>query len=163
MLEQRLATFKLQLAEDKTRIIYFSRFQKTDKPHFEFLGFEFKWGKSRKGKTILKRRTSRKKLRKSIVEFASLCKENRHKQKGILFREVNDKLRGYYNYYGLCGNYDALNTFYYYAKQNLFKWLNRRGQKKSYNWKGFRDLLRRFKLERPRIVERTKQLELRLI
>jgi len=161
MVGQRLAAVNLQLAEDKTRTLFFSRFQKKDKTYFEFLGFEFRWGKSRFGKTILKKRTSRKKLRKSIADFALWCKENRHTKMSTLFNDVNSKLRGYYNYYGLCGNYDSLNTFYYFAKQNLFKWLNRRSQKKSYNWRGFNDLMRQFRLERPRIVERTKQLSLR--
>jgi len=163
MLGKRLALVNLQLAEDKTRIMYFSRFQNKDKTYFEFLGFEFRWGKSRFGKTILKKRTSRKKLRKSIVDFALWCKENRHKRISILFQEINSKLRGYYNYYGLCGNYDLLNTFYYFAKRNLFKWLNRRSQKKSYNWQGFNDLMKRFRLEKPRIVERTNQLTIRLV
>lgn len=160
MLGQRLALFKLQLAEDKTRTLHFSRFQKPNQTYFEFLGFEFRWGKSRFGKTILKKRTARKKLRKSIVDFALWCKVNRHKRISTLFSEINSRLRGYYNYYGLCGNYDSLSTFYYYAKQNLFKWLNRRSQKKSYNWKGFNALIKRFMLEKPRIIERTKQLPL---
>lgn len=163
MLQQRLALFNLQLAEDKTHIIHFSRFQKQDKTHFEFLSFEFRWGKSRLGKTVLKRRTSRKKLRKSIADFADWCKANRSERIGVLFEDINDKLRGYYNYYGLCGNYDSLNTFYYFAKRNLFKWLNRRSQRKSYNWNGFQALIKKFKIARPRIVERTKQLELRFI
>jgi hypothetical protein len=68
-LGKRLAMFNLQLAEDKTHIIQFSRNQKKDKTHFDFLGFEFRWGKSRFGKVVLKRRTSPKKLRKAIVNF----------------------------------------------------------------------------------------------
>lgn len=162
LFQQRLTSFKLQLAEDKTRTIQFSRFKEEDKTYFEFLGFELRWGKSRKGKTILKRSTSRSKLKKSIVNFASWCKNNRQKPIGTLFKEINSKLKGYYNYYGLRGNYDALDTFFYHAKRNLFKWLNRRSQKTSYNWQGFNDLMRRFKLEKPRIVEGTKPLQLTL-
>jgi len=162
MLKQRLTSFKLQLAEDKTRTMQFSRFKGKDNTYFEFLGFEFRWGKSRKGKTILKRSTSRSKLKKSIVNFASWCKNNRQKPISTLFKEINSKLKGYYNYYGLRGNYNALDTFFYHAKRNLFKWLNRRSQKTSYNWQGFNDLMRRFKLEKPRIVEGTKPLQLTL-
>ncbi len=68
-LSKRLAMFNLQLAEDKTHIIKFSRYQKKDKTHFDFLGFEFRWGKSRCGKVVLKRRTSPKKLKKAIMNF----------------------------------------------------------------------------------------------
>jgi len=61
-LAKRLAKFNLQLAEEKTNIIRFSRFQSKEKTKFDFLGFEFRWGKSRFGKITLKRRTSPKKL-----------------------------------------------------------------------------------------------------
>jgi len=161
-LGKRLAMFNLQLAEDKTHIIRFSRFQKTEKTHFEFLGFEFRWGKSRFGKTVLKRRTSPKKLRKAIVNYAKWCKENCHKRASILFREINSKLRGYYNYYGLAGNSKALGSFFYWAKVNLLKWLNRRSQRRSYTWQAFNDLIKYFNLAKPRIIRRPTQLELGL-
>lgn len=48
-LAKRLAKFNLQLAEEKTNIIRFSRFWSKDKTKFDFLGFEFRWGKSRFG------------------------------------------------------------------------------------------------------------------
>jgi group II intron reverse transcriptase/maturase len=162
-LKQRMGQFKLELAEDKTCTMRFSRFHKEDKKHFVFLSFEFRWGTSRLGRTILKKRTSRKKLRKSIADFALWCRENRHVRMSVLFDGVNNKLRGYYNYYGVCGNYDSLNTFYFFAKRNLFKWLNRRSQRKSYNWRAFNDLIRQFRLIKPRIVERTNQLTLGFI
>jgi len=47
-LGKRLSKFKLTLAPDKTRILRFSRFQ-VGGERFEFLGFEFRWGKNRKG------------------------------------------------------------------------------------------------------------------
>ncbi|MEW6736766.1 MAG: reverse transcriptase domain-containing protein, partial [Acidobacteriota bacterium] len=62
VLGKRLRKFGLEVAEEKTKIINFDRFNKQERRSFEFLGFEFKWGVSRKGKTILKRRTARKKL-----------------------------------------------------------------------------------------------------
>ena len=159
-LSKRLLMFNLQLAEDKTNLIQFSRFQKTNQSHFEFLGFEFRWGKSRFGRTILKRRTSSKKLRKAIGNFAKWCEENCHKRVSILFREINSKLRGYYNYYGLAGNSEALGSFFYWAKVNLYKWLNRRSQRKSYNWQAFNDLMKYFNLAKPCIIKRPTQLKL---
>jgi group II intron reverse transcriptase/maturase len=159
-LGQRLGQLNLQLAEDKTRTIKFSRFQGKEKTYFEFLGFEFRWGKSRAGKTTLKTRTGKKKLRSSIKDFAKWCKENRHKKVSIIFKEVNSKLRGYYNYYGVSGNSESLNTYFYYAKCNLFKWLNRRSQRRSYNWQGFNELIKYLRLEKPRIIVKPTQLVL---
>jgi hypothetical protein len=40
-----LAEFGLELAGEKTKVISFSRFRKWEKTSFEFLGFEFRWGK----------------------------------------------------------------------------------------------------------------------
>ena len=64
------------------------------------------------------------------------------------------KLRGYYNYYGVIGNYKSLDEFFYQVRRILFKWLNRRSQKRSYNWERFSRMLRIYRLEAPRIVER---------
>jgi group II intron reverse transcriptase/maturase len=160
---KRLALFNLQLAEDKTNLIRFSRYAPKNHTHFDFLGFEFRWTKSRIGKKVLKRRTSPKKLRKAIVNFTLWCKGNCQKRLSILFMEINRKLRGYYNYYGLPGNSKALANFFYWAKINLFKWLNRRSQRKSYTWQAFNDLMRHFNLLKPRIIKRPIQLRLGFI
>jgi len=73
-----------------------------------------------------------------------------------LFKELNAKLRGYYNHYGVTGNYASLNQFFKSALRTLrvFKWLNRRSQRRSYNWTGFRELLQFFQVEQPYIVGR---------
>jgi RNA-directed DNA polymerase len=62
------------------------------------------------------------------------------------------KLQGHYNYYGVSGNYSMLRSFYYLSCKIVFKWLNRRSQRKSYNWRGFTDLMRSFAIPRPRII-----------
>jgi len=159
-LGRRLAMFNLQLAENKTNIIRFSQSLTKDKTHFDFLGFEFRWGKSRSGRIALMRRTSPKKLRKAIANFAKWCKDNRNLGISILFGEINRKLRGYYNYYGLAGNSKAVGTFFYWVKVILFKWLNRRSQKKSYNWQAFNDLMKHLNLVKPRIIRRPTQFGL---
>ena len=88
------------------------------------MGFEFRWKKSRKKTDIIKRITSRKKLRKSIRNFTQWCKENKDNRLKKLFRKLNSKLRGYYNYYGIIGNYDSLQKFFNIALDILYKWLN---------------------------------------
>ncbi len=158
-LGKRLAMFNLQLAEDKTNLIRFSQNLTKDKTHFDFLGFEFRWGKSRSGRIALMRRTSPKKLRKAVANFAEWCKDNRNLRVSILFGKINTKLRGYYNYYGLAGNSKALGTFFYWAKVNLLKWLNRRSQKKSYNWQAFNDLMKYFSRRKFFITHRKTSVE----
>ncbi len=51
----------------------------------------------------------------------------------VLFERLNAKLRGHYNYYGVCGNYASLAEFFGRAMRILKKWLDRRSQRRSYN------------------------------
>jgi RNA-directed DNA polymerase len=152
-LEERLRKFGLELAADKTRVIPFSRYRRRE-TSFDFLGFEFRWGTDRKGQARLKRRTSRKKFRSSVKRVAEWCKKNRHRRLGEQFQLLNAKLRGYYNYYGVRGNYASLEQFYYQVRRLHLKWLNRRSQRQSYNWAGYDELIRHFALARPRITAR---------
>jgi len=155
-LSRRLAKFGLELSAEKTRILPFGQNHPLGQSRFDFLGFEFRWDRDRAGKRRVLRRTSRKKLRNSLKQFTEWCKNKCRESLDDLFRELNAKLRGYYNYYGVNGNSASLNQFYQQATRILFKWLNRRSQRHSYNWTGFRELLRDFQVELPYIVGRPK-------
>jgi len=152
VLGKRLEKFGLELSAEKTRVIAFDRQSKRE--GFEFLGFEFRWGKDRQGKAHLKRRTSRKKLRNSLDRFTEWCRQKRHWPIKDWFKELKPKLQGYYNYYGVSGNYASLQQFFGEAMQILRKWLNRRSQRKSYSWEGFRALIEHFQVPRPSIRPR---------
>ncbi len=156
VLGKRLGKYGLELSAEKTRIIPFQRQPPRGKDRFEFLGFEFYWGKDRGGKPRLKRRTARKKLRSSLKRFTMWCRRNRNLRLETLFRRLNAKLRGYYNYYGVIGNYASLEQFYRQAMRILYKWLNRRSQRRSFNWRGYRELLKEYQIEQPRITRRPK-------
>jgi RNA-directed DNA polymerase len=150
-MDKRLTKFGLKLSEEKTRVIGFNR---KGKSRFEFLGFEYWWGKDRKGRDRLKRRTSRKKLRSSLKRFTEWCRENRRLKLADLFTQLNAKLRGYYNHYGVIGNYQSLHQFHRQVERILFKWLNRRSQRKSIYWRDFQQLTRRHHIFTPRILAR---------
>ena len=152
--KERLLKFGLETAEDKTKLVSFSRFRQEEKTSFDFLGFEFRWGYDRKGLERLKRRTSRKKLQASIKSFREWIKVYRNKRINIIFEKLNAKLRGYYNYYGIRGNSDSLELFFRQMYWLLFKWLNRRSQRRSFNLQGFEELLKHFRIEMPRITEK---------
>jgi len=156
-LGKRLGKFGLEVAPEKTKVIHFSRGGKPGKERFDFLGFEFRWGKDLAGKLRVKRRTSRKKLRASLKKVNQWCKENKHRRLPDLFRRLNAKLRGYYNYYGVIGNYRSLREFFDQVLWYLWRQLNQRSQRKSYNWKGFKKLIEDFQIERPRIEGRPRR------
>jgi RNA-directed DNA polymerase len=126
----RLARFGLEVAEDKTQIIEFSHCKALAKTKFDFLGFEFRWYVGWKRKPLLKRRTSRTKLRASLANFKSWFKKYSGLPKEIFFAKLNRKLLGYYNYYGVTGNSQSLSSFVYHVTKLLYKWLNRRSHGK---------------------------------
>jgi RNA-directed DNA polymerase len=161
LLAKRLRKFGLEVADKKTKITRFTRFRKEEGAYFEFLGFEFRWGVDRKGRDTIKRKTSRKRFRKSLDNFKEWCRESRNFRLQKLFSLLNARLRGYYNYYGVIGNYGSLQEFFTQAMRILYKWLNRRSQRRSFNYRGFSEALKHYQIEKPRITEKpTCQLKL---
>ena len=154
VLGKRLGRFGLELAAEKTRILSLSRCRQDEKVRCDVLGFTFCWGTTSAGTAQRQRRTSRKKLRSAIANFTAWIKENRNRRLQDLCKELNAKLRGYDNYYGVRGNYAQLAACFYQADRLLCTWLNRSSQRKSYTGQSFRDLLHHFKIERPRITEK---------
>ncbi|MCT2536954.1 group II intron reverse transcriptase/maturase [Aquibacillus koreensis] len=154
---QRLQKFKLEVAEDKTKIITFGRFAEEDgkrngrdKPDtFDFLGFTHYCGKSKHGKFRVKRKTSRKKVNAKLKQQKEWLKANRTMD----IRDIMDRLRrslnGYYNYYCITDNLRAVQTFLDRVRKLLFKWMNRRSQRKSFSWDKFNLFLRKYPLPHP--------------
>jgi len=153
-LPDRLAKFHLQVEPTKTHILKFSRFHPEMQRRFCFLGFEFFWFPDRKGTPRVTRRTARKKFRAAGKRMKVWIRDNRHKSKRWFFKTVQSKLVGHYQYYGVHGNSRALWDFYEEVKQLVFKWLNRRSQRRSYTWKAFKHMLKNIQLAVPRITEK---------
>jgi len=157
--KERFALFGLELEPDKTRLIEFGRYAERDrkqrgegKPEtFDFLGFTHYCSKSQKGWFRVKRKTARKKYLAKLKEMNQWIKLNRNTRLRDLIYMLNVKLRGHYQYYGVTDNFDCIECFRYETLRMLFKWLNRRSQKRSYTWDGFNDLLEVLPLARPRI------------
>ncbi|MGE5529907.1 MAG: group II intron reverse transcriptase/maturase [Patescibacteria group bacterium] len=159
-LTERLKEFNLEIAEEKTRIIAFGRHAEEEsrrkggrKPEtFDFLGFTHYCGKSRQGNFRVKRRTSRKKYRASLRRCKEWLRKNRCRPVGELMQALSRKMAGYYRYYGVTDNIRMLANFHHQVKRLLYKWLNRRSQKRSFNWERFEnEFLGRLPLPRPRI------------
>ena len=156
-LSERMGKFNLELSAEKTQILPFSANPAVGSSSFNFLGFEFRWGKDRAGKPHVNKRTARKSLRSSLTRFKLWCKQNRHCHLPDLLKMLNAKLRGYFNYFGVHGNFPSLSLFHYHAIKYLWKYLNQRSQRKSYNWEGFNQLLAEFGIVKPHIVNRPRR------
>ena len=147
----RLGQFGLEVAEEKTNLIRFSPINWRESGVFEFLGFEFRWALGIWRKPVIKRRTARKKYQAALVNFREWCRKHCFLPNRILFAKLNSKLRGYYNYYGIRGNFASLADFFYQAKRILFKELNRRSHRRSFNWAGYAELIKMFIRVKPHI------------
>jgi len=153
VLPKRLKKFNLEVAVQKSRILRFSRFHSSMRCWFSFLGFEFYWMPDRQGVSRVKRRTARKRLQAACRRIKEWIKCNRHLPGGEFFRRLNVRLRGHYNYYGVQGNSRSLYRFFNWAVGCAFKWLNRRGWRRSYTWERFNRVLECVPIDRPRITE----------
>ena len=155
-LYQRVAQYGLELNRDKTRII---NFRNTEKTQLDFLGFTFYWGTGCGRKQLLKVKTQKKQLHKKLMEFDQWVKEIRSQLKlSDIWKLVKAKLRGHYEYFGYWTNRAKLNHFYQEVIKSLFKWLNRRSQKRSYSWEGFQERLKQCPIGAPPPINTLRQL-----
>ena len=82
----------------------------------------------------------------------SAVSENEDTQSEGDITKLNQILTGYYHYYGITDNSKSITAFRYNIMKSLFYCLNRRSQKKSYNWIRFLNMMNNsYPLVRPRI------------
>lgn len=158
LLKNRLATFTLELEPTKTRLIRFGRFAKENaksqgkrQDTFNFLGFTHYCGTSRRGEFRVKRKTDAKKFRNKVREIKDWLRQHRNTKLRELIPALNSKLAGHYHYFGITDNFPSIQKFYIIVHDLLYKWLNRRSQKRSYNYVQYEEMLKAFPLAKPRI------------
>jgi len=158
-LGDRLEGFGLRLAEEKTQCIEFGRFAREDankrgeKPkEFTFLGFTHYCGKTKEGYFKVKRRTSRKKLGQSLRKFSDWARKVRHVlRKGEMLRQAKIRVMGHLSYYAITDNMGRSSYYAYRARGILFKWLNRKSQRKAYTWASLNQAMASIKWPVPRV------------
>ena len=151
LLPKRLEKFGLELAEEKTKLIKFDRNNPRNSKTFDFLGFTYYIGKSTKGFYIPKVKTSKKKYRDKLKEYNNWLKQNRNLKAKEIIRKTNEKLRGHYHYFGVSFNMRMLKRYEHEIEKSLVKWLNRRSQKNSYTFDQFKEMMKIYPLEKPKI------------
>ena len=137
VLPKRFAKYALTLHPEKTKMIDLNSKRGGPGRSFDFLGFTHYLGKSRKGKIVLIRKTSSKRLSRAITNISKFIKLNRHMKLRDLIAAINVKLRGHYSYYGITFNFRGICCYFLQVKRSLLKWLNRRGGKRKWNWEIF--------------------------
>jgi len=157
VLPKRFGKYGLTLHPDKTRLVPFQRPDKAppDEPpsSFDLLGFTHLWGRSYKGRWVVKRRTAKDRLSRAIRRVADWCREHRHMPIRLQWQALCRKLRGHFGYYGITSNMHALRRFIRQVVRVWWKWLARRSNAGK-TWASMLQLLRWLPLPEARIVHR---------
>jgi group II intron reverse transcriptase/maturase len=158
-MRERFEKFALQLHPDKTRLLEFGRFAAADrekrglgKPEtFNFLGFTFICGRSRRGSFQLKRKSRRDRVKAKLKEIKEELRRRMHQpipEQGTWLAQV---VRGFFAYYAVPTNFAALAKFRHQIMWFWLRTLRRRSQKDHTPWTRIAKLANDF-LPRPKIL-----------
>jgi RNA-directed DNA polymerase len=141
-LRKRLEEFALSLHPEKTRLIEFGRHAEDNrrrrglgKPEtFNFLGFTFICGRSRRGKFQIRRKSRRDRMRAKLQAIKQELRRRMHQpvlDQGKWLRQV---VTGYFNYHAVPTNSRALAAFRYFVTEHWRRMLRRRSQTDGMTW-----------------------------
>jgi len=152
-LRQRLARFGLALHPDKTRLLAFGKFARSNrverglpgKPEtFAFLGLTHVCGRSRAGKFLLRRQTERQRMTAKLHEVATELQRRRHHSIPEQGHWLSAVVRGHCAYYGVPTNAQALCAFRTQVARHWYRALRRRGQRHRLDWQRMNRHVRRW-------------------
>jgi len=152
LLSARLGQHGLSLHPTKTRVVSHrpkgggSGHEPTS---FDFLGLTHYWARSRRGSWVVKRKTAPSRVQRTLKRLSVWCRRNRHQPVGWQHEQIVRALRGHYNYFGITGNWTALDRVRRGVRAIWRKWLNRRSQNNHMPWSRFAELEKRHPLPLP--------------
>jgi RNA-directed DNA polymerase len=158
-MRERLREFALTLHPEKTRLIEFGRFAADNRKRrglgqpdtFNFLGFTFICGKTRRGKFQVRRKSRRDRMRAKLKEVKERLRRCMHWPIPAQGKWLGQVVRGYFNYHAVPTNSRALGAFRDEITKAWRQALRRRSQRDALTWKGIGRLADEW-LPRPRIL-----------
>ncbi|MBV8400590.1 MAG: group II intron reverse transcriptase/maturase [Acetobacteraceae bacterium] len=158
-LRQRLGEFSLALHPEKTRLIEFGRHAAANrkarglgKPEtFNFLGFTFICGTSRRGSFLVKRKTRRDRMMAKLEAIKGELRRRMHEPVPEQGKWLKQVVAGYFRYHAVPTNIRALSKFRDGVARRWRRLLGRRSQKGCQSWTGFAKLVDQW-LPRPCIL-----------
>lgn len=111
---KRLNKFNLQLQLEKTKIFKFNLKEVTSNT-FNYLGMCIYNFEEKEHNIKLGMRTNEKNIQRKYIDIRTTIYDNKDKDIKTICNKVNDKLRGYYNYYGFNTNLSWLIDIYTYT------------------------------------------------
>jgi group II intron reverse transcriptase/maturase len=138
----RFEQFSLELHGDKTRPLEFGRYaierrrrNGQGKPQtFNFLGFTFISGRSRRGAFLLRRHTRRDRMRAALREIKDEMRRRRHDSLTEQGRWLRSVLAGYFAYHAVPTNAQAIGAYRHHVLDLWRRSLKRRRQKGHVTW-----------------------------
>jgi len=160
VLAKRMGKYGLQLHPDKTRMVDFRPMKKATAPSdeatlattFNFLGFLHVWGKSLKGNRVVRQQTAKDRFARALGAIAEKCRRMRTEPVADQHRQLSQKLKGHFAYFGISGNYKRLADLRYETRRIWRKWLSRRSNNSRVGWDVFARIEKRFPLPQPTII-----------
>jgi RNA-directed DNA polymerase len=158
-LTKRLADFNLEVEPSKTSVLQFGTLAQARckreglrRPQtFNFLGITHYVERSRSGRFVVGRKTQGERMRKKLKALSVRLATLRTRGGQAMVEYVRRHLQGHIQYYGVSGNTRRLRQYVRQAGRLLFRWLNRRSQRRSVTWARFNRAVLPF-LPRPRII-----------
>jgi RNA-directed DNA polymerase len=156
---ERFEAFALSLHPDKTRLIEFGRHAAArrerrglGKPEtFNFLGFTFICGKTRKGTFLLHRKSRGDRMRAKLQAVQEELRRRRHQAIPLQGEWLRSVVNGYFNYHAVPTNGRALTVFHYHIRRLWLRTLQRRSERDGSTWKRIEKLAVDW-LPKPRIL-----------
>ncbi|MBN6742889.1 group II intron reverse transcriptase/maturase [Acidithiobacillus sp. MC6.1] len=144
-LHERLASFGLEVEPTKTAMLRFGdlamarcKQEGRKRPQtFHFLGFTHFAARSRSGRFVVGRKTQSERMRKKLKEMNERLSSMRTQGGRAMLEFVHRHLQGHLQYYGVSGNSRSLRQYAHKVRRILFKWINRRSQRRSASWERF--------------------------
>jgi group II intron reverse transcriptase/maturase len=159
VLPKRFGKYGLALHPDKTRLLDFrsprNRKDSADDEgpgNFDFLAFTHHWAKSRKGFWVVKQRTSKSRFTRSVERVKVWCRKNRHLSIAEQHKTLCQKLKGHFGYFGITGNFRAIERYRAEVRNLWRKWLGRRSHRARMTWERFKRILERYPLPKARAI-----------
>jgi len=167
VLRKRLGKYGLSLEASKTKLVEFGRFAHRHAPKrgrkrpetIYFLGFTLYCTRNRKGNFKVGMRTEKSRLQRSMSQLRELMRRIRHLPLPEQVITLNRVLRGHYAYYGIAGNFRALQKVHRFVERYWHKMLSSRSRKGYVAWEVFHRIKARYPLQRPKLYLPYRELQ----
>jgi len=153
VLPKRFARFNLTVHPEKTKLLrFYPPTNRAERTSFDFLGFTHHWDRSRRGNPIMRHKTRKARLAKTLKKLWQDCRKMMHWPLEDQQASINRRLRGHYQYFGVIGNYRSLKRFYQRVRFIWRFWLSRRTRGNPMTWDKYERLLKRYPLQTPYVA-----------